>query len=112
MTTDPLTLLSTKRQPLFTGTFVPEPSLEFSDHCHQFDPRVGLGIYGPVDRKEPARHTPISLGLIGTGPMIDKVRQWMTKCAGEVKPIRRVAFKGEILSERTDPAMVPPFPGL
>ena len=109
---DAVAVFTGKREPLFTATFIPEPGLEFSDHRHQFDPRVGLGIYGPVDRKETTRHTPIRLGLIGTGPMIDKVRQWVTKCHGEVAPIRRVILKGTTIKRRTDPATVPPFPGL
>lgn len=108
---DPAAVLTTKRDPLFTATFIPEPSLEFGDHHQLVDPRVGLGIYGPVDRKT-ARRTPIRLGLIGTGPLIDKVRQWMVKCQGEVAPIRRIIQKGVTIKRRTDPAMVPSFPGL
>ena len=109
---DPVAVFTAKREPLFAATFIPEPGLEFSDHQRQFDPRVGLGVYGPVDRKEATRHTPIRLGLIGTGPMIDKVHMWMAKCQGEVTPIRRMMLKGVPVKRRTDPAMVPPFPGL
>ena len=109
---DPVAVFTAKRDPSFTATFVPEPALEFGDHQQLVDPRVGLGIYGPVDRKESTRHTPIRLGLIGTGPLIDKVRQWMTRCKGEVAPIRRIVFRGATIKRRTDPAMVPPFPGL
>lgn len=109
---DAVAVFTAKREPLFACTYIPEPGLEFSDHQQQFDPRVGLGIYGPVDRKETTRRTPVRLGLVGTGPMIDKVRQWMAKCHGEVAPIRRVILKGATIRRRTDPAVVPPFPGL
>lgn len=108
---DPLAVLAAMRAPLFTATFVPEPSLEFGDHQHLVDPRVGLGIHGPFDRRE-VRHAPIRLGLIGTGPMIDKACQWIAKCQGKVVPIRRVIRKGATIQIRTDPAVVPLFPGV
>ena len=53
---DPVAVFTAKRDPLFTATFVPEPGLEFGDHQRLVDPRVGLGIYGAVDRKESTRH--------------------------------------------------------
>lgn len=108
---DPLVLLSSKRAPLFTAMFIPEPGLEFGQHQQLVDPRVGLGIYGPVDRIS-TRHSPIRLGLIGTGPMIDKVRAWLSRCQGEVEPIRRSILKGQTVTRRTDPAVVPKFPGI
>lgn len=109
--TDPVALLSSKREPLFTATFIPEPGLEFGLHQQLVDPRVGLGIHGPVDR-DSTRSAPIRLGLIGTGPMIDKVRQWLSRCQGEVDPIRRSVLRGQIITRRTDPAVVPKFPGI
>lgn len=109
--TEPLSLLSSKREPLFTATFIPEPGLEFGLHQQLVDPRVGLAIHGPVDRN-PAHSAPIRLGLIGTGPLIDKVRQWLSRCQGEVEPIRRSVLRGQIVTRRTDPAVVPKFPGI
>lgn len=110
-TRDPAAILTARRDPLFAATFIPEPTLEFGDHQHLADPRVGLGIYGPFDRHE-ARHAPVRLGLIGTGPMIDKTRQWITKCEGTVPPIRRVLYKGATREIPVDPAAVPTFPGV
>jgi len=106
------TTVPATNNPLFTATYIPEPALEFGNHGHEFDPRVGLGIHGPVDRKDPARRTPIRLGLIGTGPLIDKFRGWLSRCHGEVIPIRRYRWKGTDVAERTDPALVPAFPGV
>lgn len=108
---DPIELLSSKRSPLFTATFIPEPGLEFGGHQQLVDPRVGLGINGPVDRGT-AQHSPVRLGLIGTGPLIDKVRQWLSRCQGEVEPIRRRVVRGQLVTTRTNPAVVPKFPGI
>jgi hypothetical protein len=108
---DPAGVLSSKRDAVFQTTFIPEPLLEFGDNHRLTDPRVGLGIYGPVDRRD-VRRSPIRLGVIGTGPMIDKVHQWMAKCRGEVQPIRRVRTNGAIVKRLTDPSLVPVFPGL
>ena len=110
--TDPLALLSSKRTPMFTATFIPEPGLEFGSKQQLVDPRVGLGIYGPVDRGSTTRRAPIRLGLIGTGPLIDKVRQWLSKCHDEVEPIRRSLLRGKMITRRTDPVLVPKFPGI
>lgn len=109
--TEPLWLLSSKREPLFTATFIPEPGLEFGLRQQLVDPRVGLGIHGPVDRTS-TRTAPIRLGLIGTGPLIDKVRRWLARCQGEVEPIRRSVLRGQVVTRRTDPAVVPKFPGI
>jgi hypothetical protein len=108
---NPVAILTSKRVPLFAATFIPEPALEFGDHQQLADPRVGLGIHGPFDRHE-ARHTPIRLGLIGTGPLIDKTRQWIAKCQSSVPAIRRITRKGSTLEVPTDPAAVPTFPGM
>src|SRR5260370_41693942 len=96
----PVSILTAKRAPLFTATYIPEPPLEFGNHGHEFDPRVGLGIHGPVDRKDPTRRAPIRLGLIGTGPLIDKFRAWMSRCQGEAKPVRRYRSRGETVVQR------------
>jgi len=109
---DPIALLSARRSPIFTATFIAEPGLEFGDHRQLVDPRVGLGINGPVDRNKSGRRAPIRLGLIGTGPLIDKVRQWLSRCQGEVEPIRRSVVRGQTVTRRTDPAVVPTFPGI
>src|SRR3954464_14882906 len=103
---DPASVLSARRAPLLAPPFIPEPALEFGDHQQLADPRVGLGIHGPFDRHE-ARHTPIRLGLIGTGPLIDKTRQWIAKCQSSVPAIRRITRKGSTLEVPTDPAAVP-----
>ncbi len=108
----PVGILTAKRDPLFTATYIPEPALEFGNHGHEFDPRVGLGIHGPVDRRDPARRAPIRLGLIGTGPLIDKFRAWMSRCQREVVPVRRYRWRGETVVQRTDPSLVPAFPGV
>jgi len=108
---DPVAVLSRSHDPAFMATFVPEPCLEFGDRRQLVDPRVGLGIYGPVDRRDGDRG-PIRLGLIATGPMIDKVRQWMTRCQGVVTPFRRVVSRGQTIRVQTDPSTVPAFPGL
>lgn len=110
--TDPVALLTSSRSPLFTATFIPEPGLEFGNYQQLADPRVGLGIHGPVDRDSPNRRTPVRLGLIGTGPLIDKARQWLARCQGTVEPIRRSRVRDKIVTYRTDPAAVPAFPGI
>lgn len=109
---DPVRLLSSRRAPVFAATFIPEPGLEFGNKQQLVDPRVGLGIHGPIDRASSTRRAPISLGLIGTGPLIDKVRQWLAKCQGEIEPIRRSMLRGKLVTRRTDPAVVPKFPGV
>lgn len=109
---DPIALLAAKRSPMFTATFIPEPALEFGDHHQLVDPRVGLGIYGPIDQNRTSRRTPIRLGLIGTGPLIDKVKQWLSRCQAEVEPVRRSVLRGVVITRRTDPAVVPRFPGI
>lgn len=108
---NPAAILTARRDPLFEATFIPEPTLEFGDRQHLADPRVGLGIHGPFDRHE-ARHTPIRLGLIGTGTMIDKTQRWIAKCQGTVPPIRRIVRKGTTLQVPVDPSAVPTFPGV
>jgi hypothetical protein len=109
---DPIAVLAAKRPPIFTATFISEPGLEFGDHRQLVDPRVGLGIYGPIDQNSTSRRTPIRLGLIGTGPLIDKVKQWLSRCQTEVEPIRRSVVRGKVITRRTDPAVVPRFPGI
>ena len=109
---DPVALLASKRPPHFTATFIPEPGLEFGSHQQLVDPRVGLGIHGPIDRNNATRRTPVRLGLIGTGPLIDKVRQWLVRCQGELEPIRRTVVRGQTITRRSDPATVPRFPGI
>lgn len=107
---DASALLSARRSPTFSGIFLSEPTLEFGEHRLLVDPRVGLGIFGPVDRTLP-RRAPVRLGLIATGVLTDKVRQWIARCQTEVEPLRRVNHQGNIITKRTDPDVVPSFPG-
>lgn len=97
--------------PEFSVTHIPEPGLLFGRGQELVDPRVGLGVYGPFDVLQPAqRH--IRIGVIGTGPLIDRARAWLDQCANPVQPIRRVRVKGAVLRKRMDPRVVPTFPGI
>jgi hypothetical protein len=108
---NPLRILAAKRNPSFASVFIPEPALEFANRHSLVDPKVGLGIYGPIDRTG-VRRSVIRLGLIATGPLIDKVRQWMGRCGSTVQPFRRLLRHGQLITTRADSEVVPPFPGL
>lgn len=108
---DTAVLLSTLRQPEFETAFVPEPTLLFGRNQELVDPRVGLGVYGPYDVTQPSlRH--IRVGVIGTGPLIDRTRAWLDQCTGRVLPVRRVIENREVKVKQMDPRVVPAFPGL
>ncbi len=108
---DAAAILGAFREPEFETAFVPEPLLLFGRNQELVDPRVGLGVYGPFDVGQPVqRH--IRVGVIGTGPLIDRTRAWLDQCAGRVLPVRRTRERGELKVKRMDPRVVPTFPGI
>jgi len=75
---------------------LPEPKLVFGFNQVMEDPRDGLTLFGPFDRKDPIYG--ITVGVIGTEEGIDRFLRWMTTVQG---PVRNPEAKRER----------PPFPG-
>jgi hypothetical protein len=89
-----------------------EPALLFGEGGRVVDPRVGLGLYGPYDVTDSGRRRAIRLGIIGTGPCIELLHQWIERCRGRVAPIRRTRLRGDLKQIPMDPTSYPFFPGL
>lgn len=75
---------------------LPEPKLVFGYDQVMEDPRDGLTLFGPHDRKDPIYG--ITVGVIGTQEGIDRFLRWMVTIQG---PVRNPTPKRER----------PPFPG-
>ncbi len=75
---------------------LPEPKLVFGYDQVMEDPRDGLTLFGPYDRKDPIYG--ITVGVIGTQEGIDRFLRWMVTIQG---PVRNPTPKRER----------PPFPG-
>ena len=75
---------------------LPEPKLVFGYDQVMEDPRDGLTLFGPYDRKDPIYG--ITVGVIGTQEGIDRFLRWMATIQG---PVRNPEPKRER----------PPFPG-
>lgn len=65
-------------------TKLKEPSLLFSEGQRLSDPKIGLSIFGPVDKENPSHPRNISYGVIGTRSGIDLVKNFMKLINGPV----------------------------
>lgn len=108
---DASAVLAAFRAPEFDTGYIPEPTLIFGRNQELSDPRVGLGMYGPYDVTQPSQRN-IRIGVIGTGPLIDRTRAWLNQCESHVLPVRRVLLNGVVTEKRMNPRVVPAFPGL
>jgi hypothetical protein len=55
---------------------LPEPKLIFGHGQVMEDPRDGLALFGPFDRKAPQYG--ITVGVVGTAEGIDRFKRWLT----------------------------------
>ena len=80
--------------------FLHEPELEFGAAFRHVDIRYGLMDYGPLDRGQSRVHSPIRLGIVGTGSTIEAFAGWIERCRTGVRA-KRSRY----------PNLFPPFPG-
>jgi hypothetical protein len=70
----------------FRSFFIEEPLLTFGDGKRYIDPKKGLVAYGPcLYENRRAIASSIKLGIVGTKETIDKCKQWVQKCQGEIR---------------------------
>ena len=70
--------------------YLPEPKLIFGHDQVMEDPRDGLTLFGPYDRK--TAQYGITVGVVGTPEGIDRFKRWLTSIQG---PVRNPTSKRE-----------------
>lgn len=80
-----------------------EPALQFGAAHQCPDPKTGLALYGPWSTDDDPGPAQIRVGIIGTGPTIQAVQAWLSRCRAQVDPST---------SFDADPYLFPSFPGM
>ena len=87
--------------PDFDSGILAEPLLAFGGGHKHIDPKTGLGLYGPytLAGQPHPELTSITIGIVGTGPMIADAEQWLKAC------------QTILMNDGSQPFLHPHFPG-
>jgi len=59
-----------------------DPKLQFGEYFEYEDAKTGLAEFGPFGKNIPGLHKrEINIGVIGTGELITKVQDWLSRCS-------------------------------
>jgi hypothetical protein len=80
---------------------IPEPILLFGDKQPCEDPKTGLTAYGPYSKSDVTRRPIIRVGIVGPAEAIDRARHLVTQLGSQIRP-----------GENIDALLHPGFPGM
>lgn len=85
------------------GGVLPEPDLEFGGGGRHVDPRHGIATHGPLDSGTDLAPERIRVGIVGSSPAIEGVRNWLGRA--------REPINGKVVSYERQRSLFPNFPG-
>lgn len=70
-------------------SYLDEPELIFGGYKEDKDPRIGLKVHGPFSDEPNPFPSVVNVGIVGTGEMITKTKEFLEDLGNEVKSKRK-----------------------